>query len=74
MDAKIGTLDRGEISEKSQWDLSGLYSSHEEWNKDLEVLEGDVPKYDSFRGTLSQSFIKLKECLEYDMNFTRMLD
>ena len=29
MDAKIGTLDRGEISEKSQWDLSGLYSSHE---------------------------------------------
>ena len=74
MDAKIGTLDRGEISEQSQWDLSGLYSSHEEWNKDLEALEGDVPKYDNFRGTLSQSFIKLKECLEFDMNISRRLE
>ena len=44
MDAKAGTLDRGEISEQSQWDLSGLYSSNEEWNKDLEALEGDVLK------------------------------
>ena len=74
MDAKIGTLDRGEISEQSQWDLSGLYSSHEEWNKDLEALEGDVPKYDNFRGTLSQSFIKLKECLEFDMNISRKME
>ena len=74
MDAKIGTLDRGEISEQSQWDLSGLYSSNEEWNKDLETLEGDVPKYDNFRGTLSQSFIKLKESLEFDMNISRRLE
>jgi len=74
MDAKIGTLDRSEISEQSQWDLSGLYSSNEEWNKDLETLEGDVPKYDNFRGTLSQSFVKLKECLEFDINFSRRLE
>ncbi len=74
MDAKAGTLARGEISEQSQWDLSGLYSSNEAWNKDLELLEGDVPKYDSFRGTLSQSFVKLKECLEFDMNFSRRLE
>ena len=74
MDAKAGTLDRGEISEQSQWDLSELYSSNEEWNKDLETLEGDVPKYDNFRGTLSQSFIKLKECLEFDMNISRRLE
>ena len=74
MDAKAGTLDRGEISEQSQWDLSELYSSNEEWNKDLEALEGDIPKYDSFRGTLSQSFVKLKECLEFDMNFSRRLE
>ena len=63
MDAKIGTLDRGEISEQSQWDLSGLYSSNEEWNKDLETMEGDVPKYDNFRGTLSQSFVNSKSAL-----------
>ena len=74
MDAKAGTLARGETSEQSQWDLSGLYSSNEAWNKDLEALEGDVPKYDSFRGTLSQSFVKLKECLEFDMSFSRRLE
>ena len=38
------------------------------------MLEGDVPKYDNFRGTLSQSFIKLKECLEFDMNISRRLE
>ena len=74
MDVKAGTLDRGEISEQSQWDLSGLYSSNEEWNKDLELLEGDIPKYDGYRDTLSQSFVKLKECLEFDMNFSRRLE
>ena len=74
MDVKAGTLDRGEISEQSQWDLSGLYSSNEEWNKDLEALEGDISKYDRYRDTLSQSFVKLKECLEFDMNFSRRLE
>jgi len=74
MDAKAGTLTRDEVSELSQWDLSGLYSSSEGWNKDLKELEGDLPKYASFQGTLAQSFEKLKECLEFDMNFSRKLE
>ncbi len=74
MDAKAGTLTRDEISEQSQWDLSGLYSSNEEWNTDLEALEGDLPRYVSFQGTLAQSFAKLKECIEFDMNFSRKLE
>ena len=61
MDAKAGTLDRGEISEQSQWDLSELYSSNEEWNKDLEALEGDIPKYDSFRGNAFTIFCKAQK-------------
>lgn len=74
MDAKAGTLTREEIPEQSQWDLSGLYSSSEGWNKDLKALEGDLPKYASFQGTLAQSFEKLKECLEFDMNFSRNME
>ena len=59
MDAKAGTLTRSEISEQSQWDLSGLYSSNDDWIKDFETLEGDLAKYANFQGTLGQSFSQL---------------
>ena len=74
MDAKAGTLTRSEISEQSQWDLSGLYSSNDDWVKDFETLEGDLIKYSTFQGTLGQSFSQLKKCLEFDMNFSRKLE
>ena len=74
MDAKAGTLTRDEVPEQSQWDLSGLYSSSEEWDKDLKALEADLPRYASFQGTLAQSFSKLKACIEFDMNFSRRLE
>ena len=63
MDAKAGTLTRAEISEQSQWDLSGLYSSNDDWIKDFETLEGDLTKYASFQGALGQSFLQLKKSL-----------
>ena len=56
MDAKAGTLTRDEISEQSRWDLSGLYSSNDDWIKDFETLEEDLSKYASYQGTLGQSF------------------
>lgn len=74
MDAKAGTLTRDEISEQSRWDLSGLYSSNDDWIKDFETLEEDLSKYVSYQGTLGQSFSQLKECLEFDMNFSRKLE
>ncbi|MZH05030.1 MAG: oligoendopeptidase F [Nitrospinae bacterium] len=74
MDAKAGTLTRDEISEQSRWDLSGLYSSNDDWIKDFETLEEDLSKYASYQGTLGQSFSQLKECLEFDMNFSRKLE
>ncbi|MBT5469082.1 MAG: oligoendopeptidase F [Nitrospina sp.] len=74
MDAKAGTLTRDEIPENSQWDLSGLYSSNEEWDKNFEALEGDLSRYASFQGTLGESCLKLKECIEFDMNFSRKLE
>ena len=74
MDAKVGTLKRDEVSEQSQWDLSGLYSSDEEWNSELEALERELPGYASFQGTLAQSSATLKACIEFDMNFSRKLE
>lgn len=74
MDAKVGTLTRDEVPEQSQWDLSGMYSSHEEWSKDLKELEEDLPKYASFEGTLGGSSGKLIACIEFDMDFRRKLE
>jgi len=74
MDAKAGTLTRDEISEQSQWDLSGLYSSNEAWDKEFEALESELPRYADFKGTLAESSAKLKACIEFDMGFSRKLE
>ena len=74
MDAKTGNLARDEVPVESQWDLAGLYSSDDDWNAELTALEGEIEIYASFAGTLGESSLKLKACLEFDMNFSRKLE
>jgi len=74
MDAKTGTLTRDEVSVESQWDLTGLYSCDEDWTAELAELEAEVGNYASFAGTLGDSVLKLKACLEFDMSFSRRLE
>ena len=74
MDAKAGTLSRDEVSVESKWDLTGLYSFDDVWNTELRELEVEVEKYASFSGTLGGSALKLRACLEFDMNFSRQLE
>ena len=42
-----GTLD--------QWDLTRLYASEEDWNKDLKFIESKASVFQSFKGKLSSS-------------------
>ena len=74
MDAKTESLTRNEVSVESQWDLTGLYSFDDVWNTELTELESEIEKYASFSGTLGESALKLKACLEFDMNFSRQLE
>ena len=74
MDAKTESLTRDEVSVESQWDLTGLYSFDDVWNTELTELEAEIEKYASFAGTLGESALKLKACLEFDMNFSRKLE
>ena len=74
MDAKTESLTRDEVSVESQWDLTGLYSFDDVWNAELTELEAEIEKYASFSGTLGESALKLKACLEFDMNFSRQLE
>ena len=74
MDAQSGTIERSEVSIETQWDLTGLYSLDDVWNSELTELEAEIEKYASFAGTLGESALKLKACLEFDMNFSRQLE
>jgi oligoendopeptidase F len=74
MDARTENPKRDEVPEESQWDLTGLYLSHTDWNTELAELEAEVKKYASFAGTLGESALKLRACLEFDMNFSRQLE
>lgn len=74
MDAKTELLKRDEVPLDSQWDLTGIYSSVEDWNKELTELEAKIKTFPSFAGTLGDSALKLRECLEFDMNFSRKLE
>lgn len=57
---------RSDIPEQYKWDLSGLYKSDEEWEKDLETIDAFAPQYEAFRGTLTQSPARLREFFDMD--------
>lgn len=74
MDATTELLTRDQIPEEVTWDLSGLYSSHDGWEADFLSLESRLGAYASYQGTLGESVERLKECLEFDMRFSRSLE
>ena len=46
---------RSEAATADCWDLSKLYPTHEEWEKDLELFKSVIPKAESFKGKLAES-------------------
>ena len=56
---------RSEVAASDSWDLSKLYPSHEEWEKDLEIFKSAIPKAESFKGKLAESAEIFLNCLEY---------
>lgn len=46
---------RDEIDDKYKWDLSQIYSSLEEWNKDFEYVKANGDKYLEFKGKLNNA-------------------
>lgn len=57
---------RDEIEEKYKWNLSDIYASDEDWEKDFNLIEENLYKYSHFEGLLSKSAVKLIECLKFD--------
>ncbi len=74
MDAKVELATREAVSEDSTWDLSGLYSASEAWQKEFKALENDSKGYAAHQGKLGESAAALKACLEFDMSISRILE
>jgi oligoendopeptidase F len=57
---------RSEIAESDTWDLTQLYQSEPDYQRDLERLKQEYPRYTSFKGRVGRSAPDLLEVLEFD--------
>ncbi|GBD86346.1 oligoendopeptidase F, plasmid [bacterium BMS3Abin03] len=57
---------REEIEEKYKWNLSDIYSTEEEWEKDFQWVEDNLDGYKKFIGKLSDSSETLLACFKFD--------
>lgn len=64
---------RDEIDDKYKWDLSQIYSSLEEWNKDFEYVKANGDKYLEFKGKLNNADNILKY-FKFDEEFSKKTD
>ena len=65
---------RNEVDVNDTWDLSSLYADHDAWEADFKRLETWIPKFESFRGKLSESAEQLAAALTFDSEFDRVAE
>ena len=57
-------LTRSEVPTEQTWDLTDLFSSHGEWEKELEAVKKDITTVTDFKGKLAQDASGLLACLD----------
>ncbi|MCL1912031.1 MAG: oligoendopeptidase F [Leptospirales bacterium] len=65
---------RDEIRKKDCWDLSPLFTGEPEWEALFAEIETLISRYNTFKGTLHESFEKFREAIEFDTAISRKLD
>lgn len=63
--------ERSAIDDKYKWDLSPIFTSDQEWMEAKEKMMVELPKIESFKGTITQSAANLLACLEYNTNLNK---
>jgi oligoendopeptidase F len=62
---------RRQVKPADTWDLSSLCENDNEWERAFAAWEKQIPRYEKFRGTLSDGAAALAKCLEFDSDFDR---
>ncbi len=65
---------RSEIKGEYKWDLTDIYPTDDDWEKDFKWIEKKLVKYKSFEGTFHKNPEKLLECLKFDDKIGRKLE
>ncbi len=63
---------RDEVLEKDKWDLSQLYKSIEDWDKEFVQYKQTIKRLPNFKGTLSNSLKSFNDFLNYEAILTRV--
>src|SRR5699024_4079468 len=59
----VERLKRSEVPTEQTWDLTDLFPSHEEWEKELQAIQEDVHEVTQYKGKLGLDADTLLPCL-----------
>ncbi len=63
---------RNEVAVGDTWDLTTLYASDADWEKDFKKYEKEYKGYSAFEGKLRDSAETILECLKFDTKMDRI--
>jgi oligoendopeptidase F len=66
--------DRSKVPDRDKWDLTHIYPTDDAWRKAKEQLVAEIPKIESFKGTLGKSAQQLVACLDLASTLTKELN
>ena len=65
---------RDDIKDEYKWDLSKIYSSKEDWQKDFDIVKEEILKIKDYKDNFLKNGKKFYEFLKYDENVSRRLE
>ncbi len=65
---------RDDIKDEYKWDLSKIYSSKEDWQKDFDIVKEEILKINDYKDNFLKNGKKFYEFLKYDENVSRRLE
>ncbi len=65
---------RSEVAPGDAWDLRGLYSENDAWERDFKALGDMVPRLEATKGRLGESAASLRAFLDLSLDADRKLD
>ncbi len=56
-------LTRSEVPADQTWNLADLFADLSSWEKELEAIDSELPSLAAFKGSLGESALRFKDCL-----------
>ncbi|WP_047986168.1 oligoendopeptidase F [Ornithinibacillus californiensis] len=70
---KTKRLQRSEVPEEQKWDLTDLFPTFEDWEKELQAVQADITEVTQYKGKLGNDAQTLLSCLTTLENYRERL-